>query len=65
MAGTRSSGRKPKASTIVERNRKMGVEPSSLKGIPQAPEHLTEEQRIRMAAGCAIVKRSRINRKIR
>lgn len=45
MAGYRGKqGAKPKASTIVERNRKAGRE-SSLKGVPKPPDHLNEAER--------------------
>ena len=37
-------GRKPKASTIAERNRKRG-QASTLKGIPQPPDYLNDEER--------------------
>lgn len=45
MAGYRGKqGAKPKASTIVERNRRLGHE-STLKGIPKPPEHLNDDER--------------------
>lgn len=45
MAGYRGKqGAKPKASTIVERSRRLGHE-STLKGIPRPPAHLNETER--------------------
>ena len=45
MAGYRNKqGGKPKASTIVERNKRNG-RASALKGIPKAPDHLNDDER--------------------
>ena len=45
MAGYRNKqGAKPKASTIVERNKRNGRE-STLTGVPKAPDHLSDDER--------------------
>ncbi len=44
MSNRPGQGRKPKASTIAERNRRLG-RASRLRGIPQPPDHLSETER--------------------
>ena len=45
MAGTNKSGRKAKPATIVEKRRRSGIKDSPSKGIPRAPDNLSEDEK--------------------